>query len=149
MQTILRRAFFVSWRLNVQNWILENHLFYFVNPRRRDLPSSEGKVKERSTRSSRKFLEDTDGLGKVILLLLAAGRAAAVAWAPKFKAATLKFRPIFYSRFYPKLMIYRVIKSFCSPDDYSTSIRCTETFWSLCIKLQQFILIPILFVLNQ
>jgi len=24
-------------------------------------------------------------------------------------------------------------KSLCTPDNYSTIIRCTETFWSLCI----------------
>jgi len=24
-------------------------------------------------------------------------------------------------------------KSLCAPDNYSTIIRCTETFWSLCI----------------
>jgi len=23
-------------------------------------------------------------------------------------------------------------KNLCAPDDYSTSIRCTETFWSPC-----------------
>ena len=27
-------------------------------------------------------------------------------------------------------------KSLCAPDDYSTIIRCTETFWSSCIMVQ-------------
>jgi len=26
-------------------------------------------------------------------------------------------------------------KSFCAPDDYNTTVRCTETFWSPCIFL--------------
>jgi len=25
-------------------------------------------------------------------------------------------------------------RSLCAPDDYSTIIRCTENFWSLCTK---------------
>jgi len=29
-------------------------------------------------------------------------------------------------------------KSLCAPDDYSTIIRCTETFWSPCRSFVQF-----------
>jgi hypothetical protein len=28
-------------------------------------------------------------------------------------------------------------KSLCAPDDYNTIVRCTETFWSLCINRQK------------
>jgi len=30
-----------------------------------------------------------------------------------------------------------MIKSLCAPDDYSTIIRCRETFWSLWIYIYE------------